>query len=87
MPQQTITDEACTAEIEKKKGGRKMTQYRQGDVFIESATGIPKGARPVARVQGRIILAEGEVTGHAHAVLDLGAVRLLAALQKSSLAL
>jgi hypothetical protein len=47
-----------------------MTQYRQGDVFIESATGIPKGARPVARVQGRIILAEGEVTGHTHAVLD-----------------
>lgn len=48
-------------------------QARQGDVFIEAASGIPQGARKVARVQGRIILAEGEVTGHAHAVLERGA--------------
>jgi hypothetical protein len=39
--------------------------YRQGDVLIEA---IPEAATPVARDAGRIILAYGEVTGHAHAI-------------------
>lgn len=46
--------------------------YRQGDVLFlqveEEATGIPQ-----PRQDGRIIVAEGEATGHAHAVLDLDA--------------
>lgn len=46
------------------------TQFtaRQGDVLIVSTDGIPAGATPVAREDGRLILAHGEVTGHAHVV-------------------
>lgn len=50
-----------------------MEQYRQGDIFIIRTDEIPDGARPVARDNGRIVLAYGEVTGHAHAVLDRAA--------------
>lgn len=41
-------------------------QYRQGDVLIEvlPAGQIPKGV--TAKKQKRLILAHGEVTGHAH---------------------
>ena len=42
---------------------------RQGDVLIVSAT-IPKEAEPKARDKGRVILAYGEVTGHAHRIAD-----------------
>ena len=42
--------------------------YRQGDVFLQSVQAIPEQAVPVARDAGRIILAYGEVTGHAHAI-------------------
>ena len=44
--------------------------YQQGDVLIESAEAIPPNALPRARRNGRHILAEGEATGHAHAVAD-----------------
>lgn len=43
-------------------------QMRQGDVFLEKVGGIPDGAKPVPNDQGRVILAYGEVTGHAHAL-------------------
>jgi len=47
--------------------------YRQGDVFI-----IPVDTVPVTTVveprKGDIILAEGEVTGHAHRITDKKAV-------------
>ena len=39
-------------------------QYRQGDVFIELTTTLPKTAKRVEAK--RLVLAEGEVTGHAH---------------------
>jgi len=42
--------------------------YRQGDVLLRSVQAIPTTARPVARDAGRIVLAYGEVTGHAHAI-------------------
>jgi hypothetical protein len=42
--------------------------YRQGDVLIERIPSLPKGAKKLARENGRIILAHGEVTGHAHAI-------------------
>ena len=45
----------------------KDTQYRQGDVFIERVSIIPKTATKQA-VKGAVILAEGEATGHAHAI-------------------
>ena len=44
--------------------------YQQGDVLIETVETIPEGVMAVERQGGRHILAEGEATGHAHAVLD-----------------
>lgn len=48
----------------------KLDQYRQGDVLIRAVRAIPKGVKPKAREGGRIVLAYGEVTGHAHAIAD-----------------
>ena len=45
---------------------------RQGDVTLKPST-LPDNAQPQPR-DGRLILAEGEATGHAHAIHDLGAV-------------
>lgn len=42
--------------------------YRQGDVLIAETTDVPDGLTPVPLDNGRVILAHGEVTGHAHAV-------------------
>ena len=44
--------------------------YRQGDVLIVPVESIPNSVEPVDRDNGRVILAYGEVTGHAHAVKD-----------------
>ena len=44
-------------------------QIRQGDVWIEKVGSLPdEGLKPKARDGARLILAYGEVTGHAHAV-------------------
>src|SRR5579871_841134 len=43
---------------------------RQGDVILIPVTSRPKGLTPVERDAGRVVLAYGEVTGHAHAVID-----------------
>lgn len=52
-------------------------QSRQGDVLITRVRGrAPKGATPVKRDAGRVILAYGEVTGHAHAITDEGVTLL-----------
>ena len=43
--------------------------YRQGDVLIIPVGEMPPGLAPVKRdAHDRIVLAEGEVTGHAHAI-------------------
>ena len=42
-------------------------QYRQGDVLLENAS-VPRNASKLPRENGRVILADGEVTGHAHAI-------------------
>jgi hypothetical protein len=39
--------------------------YRQGDVLIES---VPSIEGQMVTRKGRIVLAEGEMTGHAHAI-------------------
>lgn len=44
--------------------------YRQGDVLIVPVRSIPREVEPVARDAGRVVLAYGEVTGHAHAISD-----------------
>ena|SRR5688572_25796504 len=51
-----------------------MRQFRQGDVLIEKVETIPAHAKKV-RLPKRIVLAEGEATGHAH-VLDAPDVEL-----------
>lgn len=54
--------------------------YRQGDVLIVPIedTEVPDRTRPAPRdARGRMILARGEATGHAHAVAGPG-VALLA---------
>ncbi len=48
-----------------------LKQYRQGDVLIEVVkTAIPKGAVELTMTD-RVVLALGEVTGHAHAIYPL----------------
>jgi hypothetical protein len=42
--------------------------YRQGDVMVVSTDSIPEGTEDVPLDKGRIVLAYGEVTGHAHAI-------------------
>jgi hypothetical protein len=42
--------------------------YRQGDVLLRRVATLPDGCSPLPREDGRIILAHGEVTGHAHAI-------------------
>lgn len=54
-----------------------MRKYRQGDVLVQQVDEIPTGLQTVPRDNGRVILAYGEVTGHAHAVQ--GDVEFLAA--------
>ena len=59
---------------------------RQGDVLLFPVAALPKGAKEV-KVKGDVILAYGEVTGHAHRikqtekpsarVFDVGAERYL----------
>jgi hypothetical protein len=44
-----------------------MKAYRQGDVSIMAVNGVPKQAR---KVKGELILARGEVTGHAHRIVE-----------------
>lgn len=62
--------------------GAKM--FRQGDVMVVEIDAVPADAKPVRRDAGRVVLAYGEVTGHAHAIrekgvalLELGAERYL----------
>ena len=43
---------------------------RQGDVLIIGIDQLPAGLKKVDRENGRVILAHGEVTGHAHAIKD-----------------
>lgn len=52
--------------------------FRQGDVLLREVTSIPDDAAPAEKKdhQGspRIVLAYGEVTGHAHAIHDIESV-------------
>ena len=56
------------------------THFRQGDVLLLAVDpeSLPAQARTVPRQGGRVVLAEGEVTGHAHAI-DSSAATLLRA--------
>lgn len=41
-------------------------QVRQGDVFLERVDALPDQRRKLAPRGSRIVLADGELTGHAH---------------------
>lgn len=77
-----------------------MKTYRQGDVLLVKVSGlfdrgIPTGAKDITPKDQRIVLAFGEVTGHAHALeeakvgkaklWDAGAERFLQVLEKTAL--
>lgn len=47
--------------------------YRQGDIALIPVDSIPGGLEKAKRDRGRIVLAYGEVTGHAHAIASRGA--------------
>lgn len=42
-------------------------QYRQGDVLVTSIQCIPTSAK-LAKTKKRVVLAEGEFTGHCHSI-------------------
>ena len=48
----------------------KRKPLRQGDVLLVPVKDVPAGCKPVERVGARAILAEGEATGHHHAISD-----------------
>lgn len=48
-----------------------MTPHiRQGDVLLTPVQALPQGCVEVPNDKNRIVLAYGEVTGHAHAIAD-----------------
>jgi hypothetical protein len=49
---------------------KKMIQLRQGDVQLQQVCKLPDGCTEIAPDGNRIVLAYGEVTGHAHAIYD-----------------
>lgn len=51
---------------------RQSAIYRQGDVLLQKVEQLPPNLTPVAW-DDRVVLAYGEVTGHAHAISTLHA--------------
>lgn len=48
----------------------KAQQIRQGDVQLQPVATLPQGCKELPPEGNRIVLAHGEVTGHAHAIYD-----------------
>jgi len=46
-----------------------MRCYRQGDVLLVAVKAAPEPGVSVGRQDGRLVLADGEVSGHAHAIV------------------
>lgn len=53
-------------------------QVQHGDVLLFGAAKIPSSAKRQEPTNGRIVLAEGEATGHAHVICDLDSCDLYA---------
>ena len=71
-------------------------QFRQGDVLIERVESLPATELTEIKVPGRVVLAYGEVTGHAHAIYpeagvmpaklwDAGAERFLQVMERTAI--
>lgn len=44
--------------------------FRQGDVYLERIDSLPATVTKLARENGRVVLAHGEVTGHHHSLCE-----------------
>jgi hypothetical protein len=71
-------------------------QYRQGDVLIERVERLPATGLALIQFTERVVLAYGEVTGHAHAIYreagvlpaklwDAGAERFLQVMERTAI--
>ena len=49
-----------------------LPSIRQGDVLLTPIQSLPSGAVDITPPDGRVVLAHGEVTGHAHAIYERG---------------
>lgn len=49
-------------------------QYRQGDIFLKHTSEKIENFEEIERENERIVLAYGEVTGHAHAIKSKNAI-------------
>ena len=54
-----------------------LHQIQQGDVLLLAVDKLPKGCKKVKKDPRGIVLAEGETTGHYHAIEDDGSVALM----------
>ena len=54
---------------------KKRSVIRQGDVLLVPVAALPEGAKAIES-KDRVVLAYGEVTGHAHAIYDTTKARL-----------
>lgn len=45
-----------------------MRQIQQGDVLMYSVSSIPQGAKRIEPIDGKFVIAKGEVTGHQHVI-------------------
>lgn len=52
-----------------------MALYRHGDLLVADVPSLPKGAQPLAH----LVLATGELTGHAHRIAERDAAQLFRA--------
>ena len=52
-------------------------QMQQGDVRLIEVEKLPEGCREVNKDDGLFVLAYGEITGHKHAIEDIGGIRFL----------
>ena len=50
-----------------------MKKFYHGDVLLKKIETLPTGSQLVDRKKNRLVLAEGEATGHAHVITDTGA--------------
>ena len=48
-------------------------QIQHGDVLIKEVSSIPAEAIPVPKRNGKLVIAEGEMTGHHHVIMETGA--------------
>jgi hypothetical protein len=55
-----------------KLSAKSASLYRHGDVLVSAISELPAGAEK----QTHLVLAEGEITGHAHRISERGAAEL-----------